>query len=152
MQVNDAPQSKPAGQGRLASEQQARGGPLRSPEMQHNPVTVFVVVRPLARTREPELLARLYTVPDQCIPGRGCPHHVHIPLYPGSRPVQATKHAAPCHAAVFLAAALCAAFIPYTTKPCTAGKLAEFEHAVSIRRSADRCQESGAPLTLWRHP
>ena len=55
----------------------------------------------------------------------------HIPLYPESRPVQATRHAAPCRAAVFLAAALCAAFIPYTTKPCTAGKLAEFEHAVS---------------------
>ena len=36
-QVNDAPQSKPAGQGRLASEQQARGGPLRSPQIQHNP-------------------------------------------------------------------------------------------------------------------
>ena len=49
----------------------------------------------------------------------------------GSHPVQAKKHASTSRAAVILAAAFCAAFIPYTTKPCTASKLAEVEHAVA---------------------
>ena len=49
----------------------------------------------------------------------------------GSHPVQAKEHASTSRAAVILAAAFCAAFIPYTTKPCTAGKLAEVEHAVA---------------------
>ena len=56
--------------------------------------------------------------------------HVPAPI-PGYRPVQAKKHASTSRAAVVLAAAFCTAFIPYTTKPCTADKLTEVEHAVA---------------------
>ena len=69
---------------------------------------------------------------------------MHLPAATGSRP-QAKKHESTSRAAIVLAAALCAVLIPYTTKHCVAGKLAEVEHAVA-------CSPQWLPVLLSMAP
>ena len=132
---------------------------------QTNPPTTLPTLSPRTAMQTPSRPL----VQDRCIQRA----MLHLPCT--SSCIQAKKHESTSRAAIVLAAALCAVLIPYTTKPCVAGKLAEVEHAVACspqwlprcscrwplppaRRPQHRHLSGGstfarpAPSSWWKYP